>query len=227
MPAPLDILLDQDGLVAEGLLRLGPGPGQGLRQLLVVLDLDHALAAAACRGLDHDGIGHLVLLHPGLDLLDVGDRVDARNGRHIGLLCQRLGLDLVPQQADDLGRRTDPGEARIDHFLRKFRVLRKESPARMDRIRLALGGSLDHLVHVEIGLGRRRVADVDGLVRHEHMVGKTVWVAVDCHGRDLPVPAGVHDPDRGDASVRNQDFTYFSVHRCPCTYQKKRPLPDE
>ena len=79
-----------------------PGP------VLVVLDLDHALAAAAGGRLDHDGERDLLVLHPLPDLLRVGDVADAGDDRHVGLVRQQLGLDLVSHQVDDLRGRADP-----------------------------------------------------------------------------------------------------------------------
>jgi len=52
----LDALLEIDRVIAEGRSRLAPASFEGRLETVVVRDDPHALAAAAGRGLDHDGI---------------------------------------------------------------------------------------------------------------------------------------------------------------------------
>ena len=52
----LDELLDEHAVVGEARARLAAGGAEAVAHLLVVVRDAHALAAAAGRGLDHDGI---------------------------------------------------------------------------------------------------------------------------------------------------------------------------
>ena len=55
-----DELLDEDGAVAERGLRFASAASKRLAQLLGVLDLAHAAAAAPERRLQHDGVAEIV-----------------------------------------------------------------------------------------------------------------------------------------------------------------------
>ena len=95
----LDELLDEHAVVAEAGLGLRAGERKAFIDLLGVVGDPHALAAAAGRGLDHDGIADL-----GGDLdgmLGVRDLAQkAGNRRHLGLGGRLLALDLVAHGGD-------------------------------------------------------------------------------------------------------------------------------
>ena len=69
-------------------------------------------------------------------------------------------------------------------------VLRQEAVAGMDRLGAGLLGGGDDLVDVEIGLGGRRRADRNGLVRHIHMQRVAVGLGIDRDGLDAEPPRG-------------------------------------
>ena len=79
-------------------------------------------------------------------------------------------------------------------------------------VRLALDGRSDHFLHMQIRLCRGRVTDVHRGISHEYMMSKAVRRTVYCSSRDLPVPAGMHDPDSGHTTVGDQYFMDFLCH---------------
>ena len=81
----VDVFFDQHAVVAEGGLGLAPRARQRLREIVGMLDLAHALAAAAGPRLDQHGIADLARLggeqHQFLRLAMI-----ARHDGHAGLL---------------------------------------------------------------------------------------------------------------------------------------------
>lgn len=108
--------------------------------------------------------------------------------------------------------RTDPDQSGVDDLLRKEMILCEKSPSRMDGIRFALQGGIDDLVDVQIGFGGRSLSDMDGRVRHKHVVAESIRSAVDNSGIDLPVTAGVYDPDRRNPAICNQYSLNLPLH---------------
>jgi hypothetical protein len=76
----------------------------------------------------------------------------------------------------------------------------------MDRVRPAIVRDLDDALELKIGLGRRRSADVMGLVRVAHVDRAAVGVGVDGGRRDAQLAACAHDADRDLTPIRDQDF---------------------
>src|SRR5262249_24815043 len=106
----LDVLLDEDALVAEARARFALSRAEAFLELAVVVCNAHAFAAAACRGLDHHGVSHLVGNLAGG--LSIGN--DAQVARHrgdAGFARELLRLDLVAHSRDRLGRRSDEDDA--------------------------------------------------------------------------------------------------------------------
>ena len=140
-----DELLDEHAIVAEARLGLRAGRPEPLLGLLGVEGDAHALAAAAGRGLDHDGIADL-----GGDLdgvLGIRDLAQvAGHGRDLGLGRRLLALDLVAHG----GNRARVGADEDDAGLLE-----------RDRERLALGQEAVARMH---GLGARGAAGLDDLV---------------------------------------------------------------
>ena len=92
-----------------------------------------------------------------------------------------------------------------------LRPLLASGPAGVGEVEPALvvpGGvhHVDQAVDVEIGLGRGRGADVEGLARKTDVKGLTVGVGVDRHRPDAHLLARPDDPDRDLTPVRDQDL---------------------
>ena len=109
VPAAADGPLQEDRGVPGRLGRLRAGPLERLLEVLGRADHADATAAAARGRLDHqrvaDGFGRLA------GGGQVGHCAAApRRERHLGLLRQELGLDLVAEPPHHLGRRADEGD---------------------------------------------------------------------------------------------------------------------
>ena len=59
---------------------------------------------------------------------------------------------------------------------------------------------------------------------HEYMMGQPVWSAVYRSGRDLPVPACMHDPDRSHSAVGDEYFIAETRHNLSEALLKKGDL---
>src|SRR3972149_3833289 len=73
-------------------------------------------------------------------------------------------------------------------------------------------GCIDDLIHIQIRFDGRSLSDMDGRVCHKHMMAEPVRSAIDRSRSNLPVPAGVDDPDRRDATICNQYFLNLLFH---------------
>ena len=150
----LDELLDEDPVVAEAGARLVLGAAKAFGGFLIAAGDAHALAAAACRGLEHDGIADIAgdldrLLRRFDDAHEAGHRADA------GLGGDLLGLDLVAHGRDCLGRRADEGQPRRLQRLDEVRLLRQEAETGMDRLGAGVLGRLDDPLRAQVALRRR------------------------------------------------------------------------
>ena len=76
----------------------------------------------------------------------------------------------------------------------------------MDRVSAAVVRRLDNPVELQVGLGRRRSADVMRFVRVADMDRGPVGVRIDRRGRDAKLAACAHDPDRDLAAIGDEDF---------------------
>ncbi|MCY1296404.1 hypothetical protein D9M70_457900 [compost metagenome] len=130
----------------------------------------------------------------------------ARNRRDAGLGRELLGGDLVAHRLDRPDRRADEGHAFFFERLGKGGVFREETIARMNGIGAGLADRVDDLVDDDIGLGRRRGADMHRLVRHAHMHGLAVGVGVDRDGGDAELLCGLDDAAGDFTAVGDEDF---------------------
>ena len=151
--------------------------------------------------------GRPVVLRERDDLVGVLDRVlGAGSQRGVRLLGDVLGLGLVAEVLDRLGRRADPGESRVDDRLREAGVLGEEAVAGVDGVGPGLLRDRDDLRDVEVGVGRGRSAQAVRLVGQPHEERVAVGVGVHRHTADTGVLAGPDHPDRDLAAVGDQDL---------------------
>ena len=198
-------LLDQALAATEG------GDGLADRGLVGVGDLLErasdleAAAAAAEDGLDRDR--QPVGLRELDDLVGVLHRVlGARRERGLRLVGDVLGPGLVAQRLDRGGRGTDPDQPGVDDGLGELGVLGEEPVAGVDGISTGVGGDLDDLGDVEVGLGRGGATEGVGLVGEPHEEGVAVRVGVDRDRPDPGVLAGADDADGDLAAVGDEDL---------------------
>ncbi len=218
-------LLDEDAVVAEGAFRLRAGALEAVAHLRLRPGDAHALAAAAGGGLDHHRIADLV--GDPLRLIDILDDTDIagdrRDRRRVG---EFLRFDLVAHRLDGLDVRADEGDARLFERDGEFRVLRQKAVARMHSLRARLPAGVYDPVDDEIGLGCRRLADMNGLVRHLDMERVLVGVGIDGHRLDAHPLRGLHHPAGDLATVGDQDFLEHGIAlRVECCRASSRVFP--
>ena len=198
-----EIFFHVDGVVAERRARFGRRLAHQAFELVVGLDDLHSAAAAARRRLDQDRIADLLGELVGLG--DAGQRaVGAGHQRQAELGGSALGLDLVAHDPDMLGLRADPDDVVALDDLGELRIFRQEAVARVDGVGMDDLGGRDDVGDVEVGFGRRRRADADGLVGQPdvHRVG--VGGRMNRDRLDAHLVAGAVDPQRDLAAIGNQ-----------------------
>ena len=216
----LDELLDEHAIVAEARLGLRAGEPETLLGLLGVVGDAHALAAAAGRGLDHDGIADLGGdLH---GLLGVADLAQVpRHGRDLGLGGRLLALDLVAHGGDGARVGADEDDAGLGQRHGKCLALGQEAVAGVHGLGAGGAAGLDDLVDDEIGLGGRRRADGDGLVRHLDVQAVAIGLGVDRDGLDAELARALDDAAGDLAAIGDQDLL---EHRLDLQRNGVRPL---
>ena len=200
------VLLDEDVLVAEGLLGLALHQVEGGDHLVLLIAAAHAAAAAAAGRLEDDG--EAVLPGLGQGLLPVLQGLGrAGDGGHVAGLGDGLGGELVPHLGQDLGGGADEGDARLLTGPGEVGVLAEEAVAGVDGIHVAALGQVNDAVNVQIGpQGGLVLADKVGLVRLGAEEGEGVLVGVHGHRVQAQVVAGPEHPDGDLAPVGHQDF---------------------
>ena len=122
-----DEFLDEDAVVAKGGFGLGLGELEALGHLGPGIRDPHALAAAAGRGLDHDGIADLVGDRHRMPIV-LDDTEMAGHGGDIGLGRRLLRLDLVAHGGDRVRIRPDEDDPRLLQRARKRLALGLRKP---------------------------------------------------------------------------------------------------
>ena len=207
-----DEFLDEQAVVAEAGLGFVLRRLDRLDELVFLVDDAQALAAAAGRRLHHhriaDLLGDLARVRIVLDLADeAGNRVD------LGGLRQLLGFDLVAHRGDGLDVRADEGDADLGQRLGERLALGEKAVAGMHGLGAGVAAGLHDPVDDEIGLRRRRRADMDGLVGHLDMQRVRVGVGIDGDGLDAHL-AGRLDDAAGDlAAIGDQNLLEQSFPR--------------
>ena len=199
VPRPLEAPLDVQRAVAGRGQRLAPRPCDALVERVFVPNRHHALAAAAGRGLQdqreagpsrHRG-------NPGLGLIV---RLAAGYHRDPGAGGRAPRVDLRAEAHNHVRRRADERQPRVHARRRQRGVLGEKAIAGMDRVRATGAGGIDDAPDRQVALGRRRRADVHGVVRRRNVTGGAVGIREDGYGRDAERAAGARDAD-GDLSA--------------------------
>ncbi len=215
-----DALFDEHALVAELALGVALDAAQDAAELVQVGHFLDAHAPASGRGLDQDdGIAHPLLLlefEQGLgDVLGfkvIGHGlVRSRHRGHAKLAGQALGVDLVPELADDLPGGTDEDELALTlgHAPGEAVILGKEAVAGMDGRGSGLIGHGEDFIGVEVG------ADpVEGLVsakfaRQDTVLAVFVRFGEKRHERQAELAAGLHDTDGYLTPVSDENFMFL------------------
>jgi len=174
-----DVALEEDAVVAEAAQRLALGGRERVGEPVRRRDHPHALAPAPRRGLHEQRVAQAV---------GVGGVLGAGQRRHLGLLGQGLGGDLVAHALDGVGAGPDPREARLRDARREARVLREEAVAGVHGAGAGGRRGREHGVGVEVG-GR----EAHGLVRIADVGRVGVGVHVDGDAAQAHVPGAAED----------------------------------
>ena len=198
-------LLNENAIVAEGVCRLILGRLKALARFLIIPRDPHPLAAATGRGLDHHRIADLVRdLDRFIGVLDQAHV--AGHGRHIRLLGNLLGGDLVAHGLNRPLGRADKGHAGGFQSLGEFRVLRQEAIARMHGLGASVLDRLQDLVDHDVRLIGRGRADMHRLICHFDMQRIAVGIRIDRDRLDTHFAGGFDDPAGNLAPVGDQDL---------------------
>ena len=203
MPRALQILLDQDMLVAETGGGLALAGGQRIEEVCASVDGAHALAAATGGRLDQHRITDAIgLLPQKLRILVVA--VIAGSQGHTGFLHQLLGFGLGAHGAQRIHRRADENDAVLRAGLGEVLVLGEEAVARMDGLGAGRQGRSDDLVHHQIGFPGWRRADAHRLVGQSHMASAGIGLGIHGDGTNAHAPRGLDDSASYLAAIGNQ-----------------------
>jgi hypothetical protein len=199
VPAALDVLLHQDGVVTEGGERLPLGRRDGLAELLGGAHDAHPLAPAAGRGLDEHrivgGQDRTGVRHgPG-----VGDRRPAGHDGDAGGDGDLAGGVLAAHLLHDRRRRPHQADPRRLDLSGEGGALGEEAVARVDRVGTGLAGRGDHRLDVEVARDPHR------LVGRVHVRGLGIEVGEHRDRVDAEPAAGAHHPEGDLATVGDQD----------------------
>ena len=210
------IALDEEGGRAEG--RLSPALGRGIRLLEGgrIRHFHHADAAAARRGLQHDGIADLSG-HPACLLRGADGPLAPRHHGHAGPLHLAPRAHLVSHLLDDSPGRSDPDETRLLAGLGEAPVLGEKAVAGMNGLGAALAGGRQDALPVEIALPRGGGADEHGLVGIGDVGPAGVSLGVDGDGSDPEGAAGADDAAGDLAAIGDEDALEHAQAGCVCS----------
>ena len=199
----VDHLLDVERGVAERCLRLGRGGAESVLELVQRLDEPHALAAAACRGLEEHGQAEVV--RRCARLLDRRRSLGPRNERHAGLAQLALRLRLVAHARHDVRRRADEDELVLVACAHEGGVLGEKAPAGMHRFAAGRRRRGDQRRDPEVALHRRRRADAQRPVGHADERRVLVGRRVDGDRLAAELVQRTDHAHRDLAAVRDED----------------------
>src|SRR5690606_26104514 len=202
----LEVLLEVDGAVAEGRLRLPARERPGVAQRRLGMHDAHAAPTAAARGLDDHRVADVARLPYHLVHVLAQRALRPRHAGHARLLHDVARGDLAAHEADGLGARADEDEAALLHALGEVGVLREEAVARVDGHGVGDLGRADDRGDVEVALGGGRGTDAHGLVGEQHVLLLAVLLGEDRDGADPELAAGAQDAQRDLAAVGDYDL---------------------
>ena len=222
VPRPLDIFLDQHGIVAETTGGLALARSQRRGKVVGLVHRAHALAAPARAGFDQhrvtDAIGFLFQQRRVLVAA-----VIARHQRHAGPLHQLLGFGLQPHRLDRRGRRSDEHQPRLGTGAGEGFVLAQEAVTGVDGLGAGGPGRLDDAFPAQVAVPGRAAADMHGLVAGAHVLGVGVRIGIHGHRPDGHAACGSRHPAGDLAAVGDQNFIEHQVALAAAgAWRKKR-----
>ena len=205
MARALHILFNQHRAVAKAAHGLALAAGQGGGKVARRLHDAHALTAAACAGLDQDGIANAVGLALQERRVLVGAVVSGHQ-RYTSAFHQLLGFGLQTHGANGAGRGANKGEARVLAGLRKGVVFAQKTVARVDGLRASGQGGVNDGLPAQITVLGRTCTNMHCLVTQLHVARAGVSVRIHGHGLDAQAGSGGRHPASDFAPVGDEDF---------------------
>ena len=206
-----DQALDIDAVVSEGGLRLGLAARIGFLQLRGLLDEPHAAPAAAGHGLDHDRATGAERGEECFCLIQRGRAGGPLDHGHAAAFGELLGCDLVAEQIERLGRRSDENDPLLRATPRQQRIFAEKAIAGMQRVAFGrLGGGNDRL-DIEVGT-RTPPRNFEALVGGADMQRQRVVRRMDRDGDKAGFAGGTADANGDLATVGDQEF--MKGHEC-------------
>ena len=184
-------------------------------------------SAASPRRLDRDRISAPITERD--DLFGALDGLHrSRDRRHARGARQSPRLHLVAGQTQRLGRRSDPHQARIGEGFGGVGSFGEEPVPGVNGLRAGAPSRLHDCPDVQVGIGRRRPGEVDGVVGESDVAGARVRVREHCHGGYAQVAARaphahgdlspIRDQHLGEHQLvaqRGPDFDTWLASGCP------------
>ena len=215
-------LLDEDGRVAEGALRLSHRRLERLEQSVVGVDAAHTAPAAACHGLDEQGVLHVRgLLEQFVDVCRRRGRVEGRNARSTRRLqC----MDLVAGHLEHVSARAHEGDPGLFARAGQIWVLGEEAIARVDGVGSRFLRHAHDLGDIEVGPDRvPLLSDLVRLIGLQPMLGVAILVGEHGHGLRAELVSSAESTDGDLATVGDKHLSEHSnsflrapVHDASC-----------
>jgi hypothetical protein len=200
-----DGFFDIDFAVSERTLCLALGGFQRRAQFLPRVHQSHALATAAGRGFQHDGIANAFG-----DFFAFLSRSEASrrswNKWNAGFFHLPPGAGFRAHQIHGVRSWSDKFHARIGAGLRELRIFRKEPVARMNRLRSRAFSDVEDFVYPQIRLGSGGGADGVSLVGFTDMERGAVYVGINGDGGDPHFAARAHNAHRDLSPIGDENL---------------------
>ena len=205
VPWFVDVVLEEDGVVAERGPSLATGRGDRLEQSLWLAHDAHAAATSTERRLDQDRPADVVCECEDLVVLDPRE-VNAREHRDARALHHVARGQLGAHEFDRLNTRADEGDVVRGALAGELRVLGQEAVAGVDRVGADETRRCEHEICPQIGLRGRRTTQRHRLVRLQHEGRGGVRIGIDRDGRDAHLATGAEHASSDLATVGDQNL---------------------
>jgi hypothetical protein len=214
MPGIVDILLDQQAVVAECGLGFALGADNRGGELWRRANDAHTTSSVT---------GGRLHQHGKTDLLGGARQcrlvlrlaMIARYQRHPGSFHQRLRTGFGSHRGHHLGRRADEHEPCGRAHLRKFGVFRQKSIAGMNRLRARLTRRLDDAFDIEIAVTCPRGAKQHCVISHRDMHRAAIGFRIDLNSAQAHRARGTDHAGCDLTAIGDQERAKAPVHPSP------------
>ncbi len=203
----LDVSLEEDCRVAEGVFRFRAGFGEETGELGRFLDDTHAATAATEGGLDDEREADFV--GDGEGFVGIGDGIlGAGKGGDVELVGERTGCGLVAHVVQKIGGGADEGDAFAFAGAGEVGVFREKAVARVDHGHaLGLREFHDAFVIEVCADGSFRGIELVGFVGFEAVDGETIFLGENGNGAESEFGGCAENTDGDFTAVGGEEFT--------------------